>query len=329
MRKTRSTWPSNTPNSREIIVSNKVDEQNTQQSDRDGGDWGYDSASNFIRKTYDIFNDEANKAFCGWGDNGKTIVIRDRIGFGDHVLPLHFKHNNLPSFVRQLNMYGFSKTKQDPKQLEFKHPVFWKGNGANLQTVRRKVAVHSNVAASPHSASNVIVDGDDRPLAKSQQQQIAVNNKLAELECNQGNADRRLNELIVECQRLRNESNMLWSDNRRLIETQNVMSDNIGHVLSLIYDMYMKAGGNPDSHFANAIRMGNSGVVSIKNSLRNSETMGLGLGTDLRHKQLTMAQIFLKEMKEKERYFCRIMNWKPTALLKASWSVGLVATHFT
>ncbi len=23
-------------------------------------------------------------------------------------------------------MYGFSKTKQDPKQLEFKHPVFWK-----------------------------------------------------------------------------------------------------------------------------------------------------------------------------------------------------------
>ncbi len=27
--------------------------------------------------------------------------------------------------------------------------------------------------------------------------------------------------------------------------------------------------------------------------------MGLGLGTDLRHKQLTMAQIFLKEMKEK------------------------------
>ncbi len=110
-----------------------------------------------------------------------------------------------------------------------------------------------------------------RPLAKSQQQQIAVNNKLTELEYNQGDTDRRLNELIAECQSLRNENNILWSDHRRLIETQNVMSNNIGHVLSLIYEIYMKAGGNPDSHLANAIRMGNSGILSIKDSLRNSE----------------------------------------------------------
>ncbi len=80
-----------------------------------------------------------------------------------------------------------------------------------------------------------------------------------------------MDELAQECQRLRNENSMLWSDHRRLIETQNAMSDNIGHVLSLIYDVYMKAGGKPDSHVAQAMRMGNSGIVSIKNSLQNCQ----------------------------------------------------------
>ncbi len=31
------------------------------------------------------FSSEANKMYCGWGDDGKTIEIRDRVGFGEHV----------------------------------------------------------------------------------------------------------------------------------------------------------------------------------------------------------------------------------------------------
>ncbi len=32
----------------------------------------------------------------------------------------------ISSHSRQLNNYGFSKMRQDPKNLEFRHPVVWK-----------------------------------------------------------------------------------------------------------------------------------------------------------------------------------------------------------
>ncbi len=116
-----------------------------------------------------------------------------------------------------------------------------------------------------------------RPLAESQQQlqPAALNNKLIELKRKQGSAEQSLNELFTECEWLRNENKMLWDEHRRLIESQNTMSDNMGNVLGFIYDMYMRAGGNPDSHFANAVQKGKSDMASIKISPWNNEVRAI------------------------------------------------------
>jgi hypothetical protein len=65
----------------------------------------------FLQTAYQIF---ANKEFmeegiCGWTDDGRSIIVHDQEEFRRRILPNYFKHEKFPSFVRQLNMYGFHK----------------------------------------------------------------------------------------------------------------------------------------------------------------------------------------------------------------------------
>ena len=44
-----------------------------------------------------------------WGDDGSTFIIKNQGEFTKTMLPYYYKHSNMASFVRQLNMYGFHK----------------------------------------------------------------------------------------------------------------------------------------------------------------------------------------------------------------------------
>lgn len=58
----------------------------------------------FILKTFDIISNEEYKDICSWNEEGNAITIKQLDQFTNIVLPKHFKHRNLPSFIRQLNM---------------------------------------------------------------------------------------------------------------------------------------------------------------------------------------------------------------------------------
>lgn len=93
----------------------------------------------FLKNTYEILNNESLNSIIRWTEDGSSFIISDIYNFTNSVLPTFFKHKNLSSFIRQLNMYGFRKEKEDDSQtLEFTHPLFHRDKKELLKDIHRK-----------------------------------------------------------------------------------------------------------------------------------------------------------------------------------------------
>ena len=65
----------------------------------------------FLSKTYELVNDPQNKEHVHWNNTDSGFIVKKQNEFSEKVLPKYFKHNNFSSFVRQLNMYNFKKSR--------------------------------------------------------------------------------------------------------------------------------------------------------------------------------------------------------------------------
>ena len=63
----------------------------------------------FPEKLFKILKKKKNNHIIHWNEDGTKIVISDPIKFTVNILPKNFNHQNYSSFIRQLNLYGFSK----------------------------------------------------------------------------------------------------------------------------------------------------------------------------------------------------------------------------
>jgi len=90
----------------------------------------------FLAKTYDLVDEPQTDSIVSWADDGQSFVVWKPDAFARDLLPLHFKHNNFSSFVRQLNTYGFRKI--DPDRWEFANEHFLRGKREHLVLIQRK-----------------------------------------------------------------------------------------------------------------------------------------------------------------------------------------------
>ncbi|XP_061667918.1 heat shock factor protein 2 [Syngnathoides biaculeatus] len=103
----------------------------------------------FLTKLWTLVEDaETNELIC-WSQEGNSFLVLDEQRFAKEMLPKFFKHNNMASFIRQLNMYGFRKVmhldqgivKQERDgPVEFQHPYFKHGQDDLLENIKRKVS---------------------------------------------------------------------------------------------------------------------------------------------------------------------------------------------
>ncbi|XP_069495945.1 heat shock factor protein 4-like [Ambystoma mexicanum] len=107
----------------------------------------------FLTKLWTLVEDPDTSHLICWSSNGTSFHVFDQGRFAKEVLPKYFKHNNMASFVRQLNMYGFRKVvnieqgglvKPERDDTEFQHLYFLQGHEHLLEHIKRKVSVVKN-----------------------------------------------------------------------------------------------------------------------------------------------------------------------------------------
>jgi len=97
------------------------------------------SSPPFVRKTFQLVSDNTTNHIVSWSEDGTSFTIWNTHAFQKDILPQYFKHNNLCSFVRQLNTYGFHKINaSEGEGLEFSHPSFICNQEHMLSQIRRR-----------------------------------------------------------------------------------------------------------------------------------------------------------------------------------------------
>ena len=103
----------------------------------------------FLAKLWKMVDDPDTDHLIAWGDLGNSFVILNQADFSQSLLPYYYKHSNMASFVRQLNMYGFHKVvgveagglkSEKDQEMEFAHKFFLRGQELLLNHIKRKVA---------------------------------------------------------------------------------------------------------------------------------------------------------------------------------------------
>ncbi|KAH6657676.1 HSF-type DNA-binding-domain-containing protein [Truncatella angustata] len=107
----------------------------------------------FIHKLYNMLEDPNIQHLISWSQSNESFVMSPSQDFAK-VLAQYFKHTNVSSFVRQLNMYGFHKVSDvfhtgSPETVlwEFKHGNgnFKRGDLVGLREIKRRASRHSLV----------------------------------------------------------------------------------------------------------------------------------------------------------------------------------------
>ncbi|CEP60305.1 Sfl1p LALA0_S01e07668g [Lachancea lanzarotensis] len=97
----------------------------------------------FIQKLYNMLEDPAMRELIWWAPSETSFLIHPIERFS-RALATYFKHANIASFVRQLNMYGFHKVNDHHR--------------GNQQAIRTK---HENSSATTTSAGPIKVPGTE------------------------------------------------------------------------------------------------------------------------------------------------------------------------
>ena len=124
--------------------------------------------TSFLQKTYELVNDASNASTIAWTSDGMGFTIKSVPDFTEHILPKYFRHNNFASFVRQLNMYDFHKSREEGSDNVFHHQFFIRGRRSLLKEIHRKT---SELGVAGEVSSSLSKSDCQRLLSKVQEMQ--------------------------------------------------------------------------------------------------------------------------------------------------------------
>ncbi|KAK2768115.1 hypothetical protein FQN53_006309 [Emmonsiellopsis sp. PD_33] len=155
----------------------------------------------FIHKLYSMLQDPSIQHLISWSSTNESFVMSPSQDFSK-VLAQYFKHTNVSSFVRQLNMYGFHKVSDvfhtgspDSQMWEFKHGNgnFKKGDVAGLREIKRRASrqtlihrdsfsAHKPNPSQPGTPAEPLPDGPDGRLVNLEHSVFDMHARMSRME---------------------------------------------------------------------------------------------------------------------------------------------------
>ncbi|CAD8200691.1 unnamed protein product [Paramecium octaurelia] len=163
-----------------------------------------DSIPAFLLKTYEIIDNPSNQDVISWNEEGSAFIVKKVNEFSDVILPQSFKHSNFASFVRQLNMYDFHKTRHDNNENEFKHKLFQRGKKNLLSQIKRKTNDQKDQNSLTLIKTEIVRNGNQE-IPDISMQMSRLSNKQSELE-------KLMKILIKQNEKIQKENKYLWTE---------------------------------------------------------------------------------------------------------------------
>lgn len=216
----------------------------------------------FLGKLWKLVNDSETNHLISWSAGGNTFIIKNQAEFAKHLLPLYYKHNNMASFIRQLNMYGFHKISSidngglrfDKDEIEFSHSYFMKGQSYLLEHIKRKPTNSKSIVSSTVDGETVLL----KPELMSK-----VLSDVKQMKGKQENLDAKFSAIKLENEALWREVAIL---RQKHIKQQQIVNNLIQFLMSLVQP---SRSNNPNT---NGVGVKRPYQLMINNEAHNSLT---------------------------------------------------------
>mmetsp|Transcript_27829 Transcript_27829/g.57947 ORF Transcript_27829/g.57947 Transcript_27829/m.57947 type:complete len:785 (+) Transcript_27829:100-2454(+) len=113
------------------------------------------STDTFPVKTHHLIVhlDKHNPGIAAFSADGSSFEVYDQVTFSQQYLPQYFKHSNWGSFVRQLNLYGFtsSRPKDNSDVQVWRHEYFHRDITDSVRKIKRS---KKNKNSTGHNSNN-------------------------------------------------------------------------------------------------------------------------------------------------------------------------------
>lgn len=225
----------------------------------------------FITKLWKLVNERKYEHLITWSPDGRSFTIKDQSRFSKEVLPLYFKHSNMGSFVRQLNMYGFRKManiencglRPESDEVSFHHPNFVKGQERSLQIIRRKKNQSGGASSDVKLVnSQQMVSGDTSQAVSMPSTSSDMQNQLVAIMQRQDSLEKF--RMLTQ-----QENAAIWKEiaflRRQNNEQQNVIQNLIKFLISLVPQVRNMSGKRKSSL-----------ISSMANSMPDSKRLNTG-----------------------------------------------------
>jgi len=112
----------------------------------------------FPYKLYSLLeeaNDQGFSDIVSWQPQGKSFIVHQPKVFVQSILPQKFKQTKFKSFLRQLNIYGFTRIQHGPNKGGYAHAHLIQGYPELLNMIKRISAPDANTAKAKDAVNNI------------------------------------------------------------------------------------------------------------------------------------------------------------------------------